>query len=106
MQVADHGRGTEVPARQVERVLRRDVQARQPQPGLVLAPLGDRVGEQVEMRQRQVEPQPQEREAPLLFGGMRAGASSLQSPDVAEELTPQPPPPADQVTLDAHLRRG
>jgi hypothetical protein len=105
VQVADHRRRTEIPAGQVERVLCGYVQARQPQPGLVLAALGDRVGEQVELGQRQIEPQPQECEPPLLFGRGRAGAGPAQPHDVAPDLPSERPPSGEQVTLDSRLRR-
>jgi hypothetical protein len=103
MEVADDRRSAEVPAGQVQRVLRRDVQSGQPQPGLVLAPLSYRVGEQVELGQRQVEPQAQEGEPPLLLGGCRTGAGPPQPGDVALDLPPEYPPPADQVTFDPRL---
>jgi len=103
VQVADHRRGAEVPAGQVEGVLRRHVETGQPQPALVLAPLRDRIGEQVELGQGQVEPQPQEGEPPLLLGGCRTGAGPAQPRDVVPELSPEHPPAADQVALDARL---
>jgi hypothetical protein len=68
--------------------------------------LRDRVGEQVELGQRQVESQSQERKPPLLFHRRRAPPGPLQPPDVAEDLPPERPPPADQVLLDSRLRRG
>jgi hypothetical protein len=68
--------------------------------------LRDRVGEQVELGQRQVEPQPEEREPPLLHRWRRAPPGPLQPPDVAADLLPERPPPAEQVLLDAGLRRG
>lgn len=106
MQVTDHRRGPEVPSRQVERVLGGHVQAGQPQPGLVLAPLRDRVGEQVKLGQHQIEPQPQEREPALLFGWRRAPPGPAQPPDMAADLPSERPPVGDQVPLDSCLRRG
>jgi hypothetical protein len=65
--------------------------------------LSYRIGEQVELRQRQVEPHPQEGEPPLLLGCGRTSAGPPQPCYVALDLPPEYPPPADQVTLDARL---
>ena len=106
MEVADHRRGPEVPSGQIERVLRGHIQAGQPQPCLVLAPLRDRIGEHVELGQRHVEPQPEEGEPPLLFHWRRVPPGPLQPLDVAADLLPERPPPTDQVMIDSRLRRG
>ncbi len=96
----------EVPSRQVQCILGGHIQAGQPEPGLVLAPLCDRIGEEVELGQRPVELQPQEREPPLLFGGRCALPGPAQPPDVTADLRSELASPEDQVLLDARLRRG
>jgi hypothetical protein len=66
--------------------------------------LSYRIGEQVKLGQRQVEPHPQEGEPPLLLGCCRTGADPAQPRNVAPDLPPEYPPSADQVTLDSRLR--
>jgi hypothetical protein len=68
--------------------------------------LRDRVGEQVELGQRHVEPQPEEGEPPLLFHRRRVPPGTLQPLDVPVDLLPERPSPAKQVVLDSRLRLG
>ena len=77
VQRADHRRPLEEPARHQQRLGGRDVQPGQQDPVVVLAALGDDLGEQVELGQRVLEAQPQHPEPALLLGRRGAGARAL-----------------------------
>jgi hypothetical protein len=68
VEVAEHRRRLQVPFGQAERVGGGDVQPGEPDADLVLASLGDCLVEQVELREHAQEPQPNQREPPLLLG--------------------------------------
>ena len=104
VQRADDRRPVEEPARQEQRLGGRDVEAGQQHPVVVLAALGDHLGEQVELRQRVLEAQPQHPEPALLLGRRRGRARAAQP--AQERLRPPVhlAPAGDQVLLDPRQR--
>lgn len=65
IQVAQQRRNLIGRAGQRQRIMRQHVQPRQPHPEIMLASLGQRVREKIELGQQALEPQPQDSEPPL-----------------------------------------
>ncbi len=104
VQVADHGRWPEVVRSDVQGVGRGDIQPGQPHTDPMLTALGHDIGEQIELGQCQVEPQPDEGESPLLFLRRYRRTASTEPAHVPDDLSLQLHPAVDEVALDADLR--
>ena len=105
VQRTDHGRPLEEAARNEQRLRGSDVQAREQDAVAVLAALGDDLREQVELRKRVLERQPEHPEPPLL---LRSGRTRSWAAKPCEKRVRAPvdvAPPGDQDLLDPRERR-
>jgi hypothetical protein len=89
----------------LERVGRRNVQTREPHAGAGLAALRQRIGEDVQLRQRCVESQSKHGETPLYLRGRRLAAlGALQPAQEFEYSSSHSPAAPYQVSFDCGLR--
>ena len=103
-QVADQRRRVEEAAGQPQRVGRQHVQPGKPHARPVLAALGDRLGEQVELREHLVEGESDDREPPLLLARRLLDPVALEPLQVAVHPVAQRATALDQEPVDRGQR--
>ena len=104
VQRADHRRALEEPAREQQRLGRRDVEPGEQHAVAVLAALGDDLGEEVELGERVLEAQPEHPEPALLLRRRRGRPRAAQPAQEGRRPPAHVAPAGDQVLLDPRQR--